>query len=550
MRNPPRRKLWTALFLGLLTWHGAVLSINIARGWTNHHDWNGFLWSQAAHNHLRAGLRNTLGASAWNYFGPPPIPPEAYYVHHPPLLSLILAAMFAVLGEHEWVARLLPVTFSLMSAVLLWLLVREAAARRAATLAVAVFAACPMELYFGQMVNFEALMVVWMLGALCCLRRWQLTTSGAYLAAMVCFVALGLWTEWPMYILAVVLAATLLTRRPPDWRAAGLLIAIALASAMLFLLHIRLVRPDAWRDALGQFTFRLSADSALTRASGGTFTATEWFLRQGRFLTRGILWPLWILALGGAVVCWRKRLASDGLRWLGWAALSLFSMQAIYLAVWRNVSYTHEYASFYFVLPVAIMGGVALDGLLSWVQQRWSSKLPRAVAHCLLVATIVGLCGWGYAQSRVYHQRYYLLEWGGPEPEDLIPSLGRTIARAFPDDAMIICNFPWISPQLQYYARKEMAFQKTVYVDWQPYLATNRTIDGVIWQEAQGAAELLAALPPGHREVVHFGPYSFCLWRPEFTGTGTSHARSIAPSTMFESKYSSAICRASRQCRS
>lgn len=536
--------------MGLLAWHGAVLSVNIARGWTSHHDWNGFLWSQAAHNHLRAGLRNTRGASAWNHFGPPPIPPEAYYVHHPPLLSLILAAMFAELGEHEWVARLLPVTFSLMSAMLLWLLVREAAGPRMAALAVAVFAACPMELYFGQMVNFEPLMAVWMLSALWCLRRWQLTASVAYLVAAVGLVALGLWTEWPMYILAVVLAAILLARRPPDWRASGMLIAIALVSAILFLLHIRLVRPDAWRDALGQFAFRLSADSALTGKSGATFTAAEWFARQGQFLTRGILWPLWILALGGAAVCWRKRLASDSLRWLGWAALSLFSMQTIYLVVWRNVSYTHEYASFYFVLPVAIMGGVALDGLLGWVQQRWSSKLARAVAHCLLVAAIAGLCGWGYAQSRLYHHRYYLLEWGGPEPENLIPSLGRTIARAFPDDAMILCNFPWISPQLQYYAGKGMAFQKTAYADWRPYLTTNRAIGGVIWQEAQGAAELLAALPSDHREIVRFGPYSFCLWRPESAGTGRSQARSRVASTLSESKYSSAIRRAVRQCRS
>jgi hypothetical protein len=524
------------LLLALLVWQAAVLSLHINRPWTTHHDWNGFLWSQAAHNHLLAGLRNTLGASAWNHFGPPPIPPEAYYVHHPPLLSLILAAMFAVLGEHEWVARLLPVTFSLIGAVLLWLLVREAAGGRAATLAVAVFAACPTELYFGQMVNFEPLMAVWMLGALWCLRRWQLTASSAYLAAALGLVALGLWTEWPMYILAAVLAAMLLARRPPDWRASGMLTAIALASAMLFLLHIRLVRPDAWRDALGQFAFRLSADPGLTRESGATFTAAEWFVRQGRFLTRGILWPLWILAIAGAAMCWRKRLTSDGLRWLGWAALNLFSMQTIYLVVWRNVSYTHEYASFYFVLPVAIMGGVALDGLLGWVQQRWSSKHTHVVAHCLMVAAVVGLCGWGYAQSRVYHHRYYLLEWGEPEPEDLIPSLGRTIARACPDDAMIICNFPWISPQLQYYARKEMAFQKTAYADWQPYLATNRAIGGVIWQEAQGAAELLAALPPGHREIVRFGPYSFCLWRPESAGTGRSQARSMAASTLSESK--------------
>jgi hypothetical protein len=42
----------------------------------------------------------------------------------------MLAGMFAVLGEKEWVARLLPIAFSLVSVVLLWALMKDCAGRR------------------------------------------------------------------------------------------------------------------------------------------------------------------------------------------------------------------------------------------------------------------------------------------------------------------------------------------------------------------------------------------------------------------------------------
>ena len=67
-------KIWTALFAVVLIWLAVALSWDMRRPWVEGVDYNGAVWSQAAHNILRAGLAETWGASSGFYCGPLPIP--------------------------------------------------------------------------------------------------------------------------------------------------------------------------------------------------------------------------------------------------------------------------------------------------------------------------------------------------------------------------------------------------------------------------------------------------------------------------------------------
>ena len=200
---PNSRIWWIGLFvaLGVLGWSFAS---DFAAPWTDQIDGNGACWSQSAHNTLRVGLMATAGVPSAFYFDTPPIPPEGFYTHHPPLLSLMLTAMFAVLGEAEWVARLLPVSFSFIGVVLLWLLVKDCANARTAAFAVNAFAAMPMELRYGRMVNFEPIDLVWMLGALLCLRYWENSGRSRWCWLAVAALVLSLWTAWLGYLLSLI----------------------------------------------------------------------------------------------------------------------------------------------------------------------------------------------------------------------------------------------------------------------------------------------------------------------------------------------------------
>jgi hypothetical protein len=504
-------KFWVlGLFVAL-----AVLGWGLFRDFTSPLttiiDFNGAWWSQSAHNTLCAGLRITGGVPL-GYLGPLPIPPSGYYTHHPPLLSLMLTGMFALFGEKEWVARLLPITFSLASVVLLWTLVKECTGRRAAAASALLFAATPMELVYGRMVNFEPINLVWMLGGLLCLRRWERTGKPHWRNLMITAFVLTLWTAWLGYIFVLVVCLYFLfspTKRNP--RMALLLLGLSVFSITLFLLHIRWARPDAWQNLMAAFNYRLTR----TNAGGVKVTWVGWTLRIRDTLTSHILPVSWALGLLGAVgTIWRWK-TDEALRWLGWAALCFFAQSALYIFFFPNASYVHAYAAFNLTLPIAVMGGVAIELFLRWCEARGTGMrlagLATAVAICVFQVFT------GQRQALALNRPEHLLGREN-EPADLIPVLGRLIRETFPEGTAIISNTRASScPQLMYYARCR---PNPKYVatadDWAKAVKdpTIAPVGCVIWLAKANAREILAALPPGSREEINVRGIPFCFWKP------------------------------------
>jgi len=511
---------WSAGVIALVLWLGVMLSWDISRPWTGHHDWNGVVWSQSAHNNLRAGLSTTWGIPTGRYSGALPIPPAGYYVHHPPGLPLAVTATFLLFGEREWAARLVPIACSLVSAVLLWFLVATGAGRRAATLSVAVFSLLPMELYFGRMVNHEAPALTWMLGALLSLEYWRRTGRRAWLVVLFACFVLGMWTAWAVYFLALVLAVMiLLTRGSGARRLALALLAFGALSCVLYVLCVRAVRPDAWSDAWQAIAFRLQGQGA----SGVPFSWGEWWGRQREYL--GALIPVvaWGLAVVGAVYVALRSRGSPGFRSLGWSALALALTAAIPVLGFRNASYIHDYTGFYFVAPVAVLGGLTLDGLL---RRAWTAEaLPLLRGACVggAVAALALLGLRGYEKTRALHRiQWWVLDGKVAEPPDLIPALGEAIYRTFPDETMVVTNLSARGPHLGYYARRELLYGHTTYAEWKPVLSqAGEHVGCVVWLGAPGAEELWAQLPEGRRKVLELGGLRFGFWRPGLSQPGS-----------------------------
>lgn len=507
----PASRVWLAGLLLVLVWLGAMLSVNISRPWTGHHDWNGVLWAQSAHNNLRAGLRTTLAVPTSYYSGPLPIPPQGYYVSHPPVLPLTVTGMFALFGEREWAARLVPIACSLLSVVVLWLLVRSCVGVRAATLSALVFALLPMGLYFGRMVNHEPCALMLMLVALLCLRNWQLSGKARWAVAGLLSVAVGMWLAWSMYIFAGVLAGLLLIGGERKGRRLGAtLLGLAVVSAILFLLYIGQVRPRALLALWGAFTERTSLQGQ--RA----FTWGQWLAKQYEHLSFLVPLVAWGLgAVGAGWTVWKGK-GPGGLRWLGGAALSLFVTAVVFLIVFRDGSYIHDYWGFYFVAPVAMMAGVALDVLLSRAWSRDVVPVVRGLCIGVAVAAVVLLGRRGYEGTRALHSiDCWILDGVTEEPADLIPRLGETIYWTFPDETPVFCNFSKRGPHLEYYARRSISYDKFTCADWEPLLARpGQRAGGLVWLGAPGGEELWSALPQGRKKVVPFGGLQFGFWRP------------------------------------
>lgn len=505
-------KVWTALLLLVLIWLGLALSADIRRPWINALDYNGAVWSQSAHNILRAGLTETSGASTGFYFGPLPIPPWGYYLHHPPLLHLVLAGLFVVFGEHEWVARMVPISCSLGSAILLWLLVRSCAGTRAATLSTAIFACLPMELRYGKMVNFEPVVLALILGALWCIRNWKIRSDTRWKTAAVGLVVLGMWVDWAMYLFVLALCVCWFSSSDADGRRLAKTFFIsALISVLLYLTRIHFLRPDAWDNLTHAFFYRIGS------GSGGQFTEVQWLERVGSSLTAHFLPIGWILATFGSAITIRYREHNEGLRWLGWACVSVSAMDGLFLAVFQNDSYIHQYVGFYMVAPVSIMAGVAVDYVIARVRNYFTAGLlPYAVAGCAacLLPLAVGI--QGERQTNALEQQFRILDYKSQEPANLIPELGRTIRQNFSPGTQILCNFlPAYGPQLEYYAQRELLNNLSDFRFWRRYLqGPPKRIGGGVWMGSRTANKIVNQLPTGPKQFIKLDGISFCLWKP------------------------------------
>jgi hypothetical protein len=191
-------------------------------------------------------------------------------------------------------------------------------------------------------------------------------------------------------------------------------------------------------------------------------------------------------------------------------------MDLLFVGIFQNDSYIHEYIAFYFLGPIAIAAGMALDGMVRWLQRTTVLPVVRVggeVTACL-VALGIGLLG--FRQNSALVRRFRVLDYRAEEPASLIPELGRAIRANFSSDTHVLCNFlPDFGPHLAYYAQRDILNNLSEYKFWDPYLKDHsREIGGVVWVSGHpAAASILAKLPSGRKRFVTIGDLTFCLWK-------------------------------------
>ena len=489
--------------------------------WVEEDNFYGALYSQAAHNNLRAGLGVTGGVPATLYFGPLPIPADAYYVHHPVLMPLMVTVSVAFFGEKEWAAKLVPILCSIATAFFLWLLVSDTIGRRAAALVVAFFATLPMELHYGGMVDFEPCLVMWMLAALVCLRLWAVrqTKRWAILAALCCFCAV--WTDWPGYLFVLSVSVSFFFRKKARRRGfALLLLAIAAISGILFLLDVRHANPEAWRDLWTAITMRLGSGVAPGSSAAGQistfhFTFAEWLRHIFQALGQDYVAPAWIFVLAGAIHLVRNR-KSPGFHWLDWAALQMAIAGIPYMLLLRNWSFIHDFASFFVIGSIAICGGLGIEFAVVWMESRRPTKILQPASVIVALGLLVWLAAAGFSRAENQRSQLLMLDGKSSEPKNLIRDLGLYLAKNFPRDTTILCNFdPYYSP-VSYYAQKTIVRNLSSDDEWKTAGdEAGPRLGGIVWLAARSAPEILAALPKNETFPVEIDGVSFAIWKPD-----------------------------------
>jgi 4-amino-4-deoxy-L-arabinose transferase-like glycosyltransferase len=506
--------IWIVVCVIAIAFLAASLLRTINVPWVEDDNAFGAAYAQAARNNLRAGLSVTAGVPATFYNGALPIPADAYYVHHPVLFPLIVTAAVATLGEKEWVVKTFSILCSILSAIFLWVLVAGAIGKRAAAFAVVVFVTLPMELHYGDLVDYEPCLVMWMLAALICLRHWELrrTPRWAILATFCCLAAV--WTDWPGYLFTGVVAIWLRWKpEKPSRRLAVVLLALAVSSGFLLLIQFRYVNPEAWRDLWTAVTMRLSTgvqSGSSARVSSGDlrFGFWEWLHRILQALNQDYLPVTWPLLVLGAIYLFRQRKIA-GPRWIAIAVLLMAAASVPYLVILRNWSFIHDFASFSAIGSIAILGALGIEAIWRWMENR-----SVHLAACVIALSFPLLAWAGFNRAEEQRSQFQILVEAKSEPANLIPHLGRYLARIFPADTKILCNFdPYYSP-LSYYAGRTILRNLATPDEWKFAIDDDpEKYGGIIWLEAPAAAEIIAALPKADLAEVEIDGIRFAIWR-------------------------------------
>jgi len=514
-------RTWFAVFLVAGIFLSASLFHTINVPWVEEDNVFGAAYAQAACNNLRAGLSVTAGVPATFYVGPLPIPPDAYYVHHPVLFPLLVTASVRALGEKEWAIKLVPICCSILSAWLLWILVGHAINKRAAAFAVAFFVTLPMELHYGELVDYEPCLVMWMLAALVCLRNWEVRGGRRWiiLAALCCLSAL--WTDWPGYLFTVSVAVSfLLKKEKSSVRFALLLLGLMAFSGILFLLQIRYVNPEAWRDLWTAVTMRLGSgmqpgSSGAAPGAAPQFTFGEWVRRIFQSLGQNYLLADWLFVGVGAFYLARN-LKQPGFRWLRGAVLHMAIPGVLYMGLLRNWSFIHDFASFFCIGSIAVLGGLGLEFVWTWVERGPRSNVLRPAGAVATFGVLIWLAAAGFAHAEKQRSQFLILDGDAPEPSNLIPDVGRYLAKTFPADATILCNFDPYYSSLSYYAKREIYTNLRSSTEWNGVAADQggSAVGGILWLDAPSTADILAGLPTHEIVPVEIDGVRFAIWRP------------------------------------
>lgn len=514
-------KIWVVLFLAAVGFLTASLLHTINVPWVEEDNVFGAAYAQAARNNLRAGFSVTAGVPATFYVGPLPIPADAYYVHHPVLFPLLVTATVKALGEKEWAIKLVPICCSVLSAWLLWFIVGATINKRAAAFAVAFFATLPMELHYGDLVDYEPCLVMWMLAALVCFWNWEVRPRRRWkiLAALCCFCAL--WTDWPGYLFTVSVAvAFLLKKEKSSRRFAILLLGMVAISGIVFLLQIRYVNPEAWSDLWTAVTMRLGSgrqpgSSGIALSAAPHFTFGEWVRKIFQSLGQNYLLADWLFVGVGAIYLARNK-KQPGFRWLGGAVLQMAIPGVLYMVLLRNWSFVHDFASFFCIGSIAILGGLGLESVWAWIERKPRANILRPAGAVATFGLLIWLAATGFARAEEQRSQFLILDGIADEPSNLIPDVARHLAKTFPPDATILCNFDPYYSSLSYYAQREIFNNLGTSTEWNAVAADRRerALGGILWLGAPSAADILAGLPTDEIVPVEIDGVRFAVWKP------------------------------------
>jgi hypothetical protein len=211
-----------------------------------------------------------------------------------------------------------------------------------------------------------------------------------------------------------------------------------------------------------------------------------------------------------------RNLKEPGFRWLRSAVLHMAIPGVLYMVLLRNWSFIHDFASFFCIGSIAILGGLGLESVWAWMERGPRSNILRSAGAVATFGLLVCLAAAGFVHAEKQRSQFLILDGDATEPSNLIPDVGRHLAKTFPADATILCNFDPYYSSMSYYAKRQIYTNLRTSAEWNAVAADQggSAVGGILWLGAPSAEDILAGLPTHEIVPVKIDGVSFAIWKP------------------------------------
>ncbi len=505
------------LAIGLL-----LLTRDVTGPFIGHHEDTSAGYSIFARNHIEYGLGYTKLYCTWGDTKTPPAVPNRYLTH-PPLIAVWAALPMLVLGDHEWVARSVPIAATLGSVWLLMVMLSRLHGSALGVLAGLFYVMLPATGYFGRMLDHVPVAQFFNLLMLHGYLQWSgwygdncRRGTGAIEYAV--GAVLGIGTAWNTVILAGLIWIWHVARTRFRRGSRGMLLALTLVpAAALAAVVLHILAGCGWNgDLFGPLLW--------SRTLGGGQAWLAWLGQLWAHLLANVSAAGVVAAMLylGLVLLARRRTDSTRGAWRSIADRRVSTPMVLtllhgllYVVLFKNQSFHHDYWQYpalpFFAAALASVVLASHAGLAT--SSVWAA---RAVAVVLLLAP---LPLFARGRNRLYEETQRLRE------------LTETLARI---SALVPARVPvttslvvgkgaatfgsytrrWTNPVAVYYAHRPLIH--TIHLE---EIVTNRTRCPayLLYAADRPALQLLARQLAANYESVPVGPEQvlFLLDRPK-----------------------------------
>jgi|GEM_PF-683925 len=437
--------LWIIVGLLLVVW--GFLLYRVDAKLFGHHDAS-IVWMSAAVRNM-----NDFGAAAVDYLPlrmPEPTTPDNpdnyYYLHHPPTIIWIDAIASQLFGVNDPIPspkeismRMVAYIATMLSLPLLYVVVRRLLNENAALIALFLYAATPITLYFGRQPHYDILMMPLALLYIAIFISWMRKYSFSKSVMLFVVAAAMMWLDWPGVFYLAPLGVYALIFGNNKHRIAMIAIGVLtmIATGLIFVMY-EILRPGTFTDDIMEIV-ELRTSTSSDGYTSPSFTISDYFKRQVQHFFTSASIAISIFGIIGIV----RLLVSKKDRNI-YLLLTVILIPILFMAIVRNSFYIHDWYKIHF-MP----GLTAAAGALIWAG--WNTE-PDTIIKRYIKPFIVAICVSSVGVTGYWLVSLHLTSINNVFERDLAEQL----AMQTEVDDLIATNFDQLRTMVEYYAYRDV----------------------------------------------------------------------------------------------